>query len=260
MERIEMDISEVVSSTVQGVAGYWVELPIHSPLIGSVNTAAGLTADDNDGVIYAYDGEAKSRVLEDCEDAWNEDVPANTTGAASVAWFKTGAASVEFAIAAGAAAGVILTEAISSVGLTEFKYIDMWVKCTVDTDAGDFKLLLDDTAKCVSALETISLPALVANEETHIRLTLANPETDLAIISIGIEYDVDIGACSLFIDDIRAVIGGAEERTIKQVAGYIRGSRYLRLSAGIAADQTQEHPKLIINYTPIDQLEEVPAS
>jgi hypothetical protein len=255
-----MDISEVVSSTVQGVAGYWVELPIGSPLIGAVNTAAGLTADDNDGVIYAYDGENHSYVLEDCEDAWNEDVPANTTGSAVATWFKVGTKSVEFAIAAGAVAGVILTEAITSVTLAGFKYIDMWVKCTVDTDAGDFKLLLDDTAKCVSALETISLPALVANEETHIRLTLANPASDVAIISIGLEYDVDIGACSLFVDDIRAVTGGAEERDIKQVAGYIRGSRYLRLSSGIAADQTQEHPKLIINYTPLTQLEEVPAS
>lgn len=260
MTRIEMDIASVVSSTIQGTVGYWVELPIGSPVIGKVNTAAGLTADDNDGVIYAYEGENKSYVLEDCEDAWNEDVPANTTGSASAAWFKVGTGSVEFAIAAGAVAGVILTEVISSVGLAGFKYIDMWVKCTVNTAAGDFQLLLDDTAKCVSALETINLPALVANEEKHIRLTLANPSTDLAIISIGIKYAVDIGACSLFIDDIRAVNPGAEERDVKQVAGYIRGSRYLRLSAGIAADQTQEHPKLIVNYQPLSQLEEVPAS
>jgi len=258
--KIVMDITNVISSTVQGRAAYWVELPPGSPLIGEMSTSGALTPDDNLGVVYEYEGEGKTLVIEDCQDAWNEDVPANTTAAASVAWFKVGTSSVELAYAAAAAAGVITTEVIAVTTLVPYKYIDLWVKCTVDAAAGDFQLMLDDTAKCVSALETINLPALEAGVEQHVRLTLANPETDLTLISVGIKLVTDLGACSLFVDDIRAATSGERVQTQKTVAGYIRGTRWFRLAAGIAADQTQVIRKLIVNYVPLSDITEVPAS
>tara|TARA_R100001086_G_scaffold57942_1_gene26423 strand:- start:89 stop:544 length:456 start_codon:yes stop_codon:yes gene_type:complete len=36
-------------------------------------------------------------------------------------------------------------------------------------------------------------------------MSLANPETDTAIISVGLEYDSDLGACTVWLDDISAV-------------------------------------------------------
>lgn len=258
--KIEMDITNVVSSTVEGVAGYWVELPPGSPLIGDMNTSGALTPDDNLGVVYEYEGYNKRLLIEDCEDAWNEDVPANTTAAASVAWFKAGTNSVEIAYAAGAVAGIINCEAITVASLLPFTYIDLWVKCTVDAAAGDFQLLLDDTAKCVSALETLNLPALEAGVEKHCRLTLANPQTDLTLISVGIKLVTDLGACSLFVDDIWATTSGARVQTQKTVAAYIRGTRYFRLAAGIPADDTQVIRKLIVNYTPMSDVTDVPSS
>jgi hypothetical protein len=36
-------------------------------------------------------------------------------------------------------------------------------------------------------------------------MQLSNPETDTAIISVGLEYDSDLGACTVWLDDISAV-------------------------------------------------------
>ena len=81
------------------------------------------------------------------------------------------------------------------------------------TSAGNLKLLLDDTASCASPLETLSVPALSADTWTFVRMSMANPETDTAIISVGLEYDSDIGAVTVWIDDIVAVASDTAEWT-----------------------------------------------
>ena len=42
-------------------------------------------------------------------------------------------------------------------------------------------------------------------------MSLSNPETDTAIISVGLEYDSDIGAATVWIDDIVAVANDTAE-------------------------------------------------
>jgi hypothetical protein len=49
------------------------------------------------------------------------------------------------------------------------------------------------------------VPALSADTWTFCRVALANPETDTAIISVGLEYDSDIGAATVWLDDISVV-------------------------------------------------------
>jgi hypothetical protein len=118
---------------------------------------------------------------------------------------KQGTQSLKMVIAAGASAGDFVTDSITSKDLSKYDTIEMWVKSTVATSAGNLKLLLDNTASCASPLETLSIPALTADTWTFVRMSLANPETDTAIISVGLEYDSDIGACTVWIDDISAV-------------------------------------------------------
>jgi hypothetical protein len=108
-------------------------------------------------------------------------------------------------IASGASAGDFVTDSITSKNISGYDTIEMWVKSTVATSAGNLKLLLDNTASCASPLETLSIPALSADTWTFVRMSLANPETDTAIISVGLEYDADIGATTVWIDDIVAV-------------------------------------------------------
>ena len=118
---------------------------------------------------------------------------------------KQGTQSLKLVIAAGASAGDFVTDSITSKDLSGYDTIEMWVKSTVATSAGNLKLLLDNTAACASPLETLSVPALSADKWTFVRISLANPETDTAIISVGLEYDADIGAVTVWIDDIVAV-------------------------------------------------------
>ena len=118
---------------------------------------------------------------------------------------KQGTQSLKLVIAAGASAGDFVTDSITSKDLSGYDTIEMWVKSTVATSAGNLKLLLDNTAACASPLETLSVPAQSADTWTFVRMSLANPETDTAIISVGLEYDADIGAVTVWIDDIVAV-------------------------------------------------------
>ena len=124
---------------------------------------------------------------------------------------KQGAQSLKMTIAVGASAGDFVTDSITSKDLSGYDTIEMWVKSTVATSSGNLKLLLDNTAACVSPLETLSIPALSADTWTFVRMSLANPETDTAIISVGLEYDSDLGACVVWIDDIVAVANDTAE-------------------------------------------------
>jgi hypothetical protein len=83
--------------------------------------------------------------------------------------------------------------------------VEFWIKSTTATVAGDFTLLLDNTALVVSALETLSIPALVADTWTFVRIALANPETDTAIISVGLNAANNIAANTVWINDVKAV-------------------------------------------------------
>jgi hypothetical protein len=118
---------------------------------------------------------------------------------------KQGTQSLKVVIAGGASAGDFLSDSITSKDISKYDTIEMWVKSTVATSSGNLKLLLDDTAACASPLETLSIPALSADTWTFVRMSLSNPETDTAIISVGLEYDADIGAVTVWIDDIVAV-------------------------------------------------------
>ena len=119
---------------------------------------------------------------------------------------RQGNQSLKLTIASGASAGDFITDSITSKDISKYDYIEMWVKSTVATSSGNLKLLLDNSASCASPLETLSLPALTADTWTYCRMALSSTELDTAIISVGFEYDSDLGACVVWIDDIKAVV------------------------------------------------------
>jgi G:T/U-mismatch repair DNA glycosylase len=124
---------------------------------------------------------------------------------------KQGTSANKLIVAAAASAGQIVTDSITSKDISGYDTIEMWVKSTVAVSSGNLKLLLDNTAACASPLETLSIPALSADTWTFVRMSLANPETDTAIISVGLEYDADIGAATVWIDDIVVVANDTAE-------------------------------------------------
>mgnify|MGYP006406532147 CR=1 FL=1 len=143
--------------------------------------------------------------LHACAEAFDETVDSDFTVSLDTKDKKQGTQSCKFVIAAGASAGDIATDSITSKDISGYDYIEFWAKSTVATSAGNLKILLDDTASCASPIETLSVPALSADTWTFCRVALANPETDTAIISVGLEYDADIGAATVWLDDISVV-------------------------------------------------------
>ena len=152
-----------------------------------------------------YRHKINSTRIHACNATFDEKTDGDFTQSLDTKDKKQGTQSLKMVIAAGASAGDFVTDSITSKDLSQYDYIEMWVKSTVATSAGNLKLLLDDTASCGSPLETLSIPALSANTWTFVRMALSNPNTDTAIISVGLEYDSDLGACTVWIDDISAV-------------------------------------------------------
>ena len=122
---------------------------------------------------------------------------------------KQGTASNQFVIPAAASADQIVTDSISSKDISKYDYLEGWIKITrtgeATTTAADLAILLDNTANCASPLEELDIQALTDDTWTFFRVKLANPELDVAIISIGLKYDVDLGACTIWLDDISVV-------------------------------------------------------
>tara|TARA_R100000152_G_C6773273_1_gene200511 strand:- start:683 stop:1957 length:1275 start_codon:yes stop_codon:yes gene_type:complete len=152
-----------------------------------------------------YRSKFTAKELLSCDSVFDETVDSDFTVSVDTEDYKKGSASNKFVIAAGASAGDIATDSITSVNLAKYDYIEFWIKSTVATSAGNLKILLDDSASCASPIETLNVPALTANTWKYCRVALSNPHTDTAIISVGLEYDSDLGACTVHLDDIKAV-------------------------------------------------------
>jgi hypothetical protein len=122
--------------------------------------------------------------------------------------YQEGTGSVLLTIADGAGVENLVTKTITSVSMAATSSIHLWVKSSVNTDAGDFQFLLDDTAACASPVKTLDFPALTANTWTRCVLFfdttyhISGTTGMTAIISMGIKQAVDKGACTLRIDDI----------------------------------------------------------
>ena len=119
---------------------------------------------------------------------------------------KQGTGSNKFIIPTAAGTNQIVTESISSKDISKYDYLEGWIKSTTATSSGNLQILLDNTANSASPLETLDIPALAADTWTYFRVELANPETDTAIISIGLKQaGTDLDACTVFIDDLKVV-------------------------------------------------------
>ena len=161
------------------------------------------------GVVAISRIEARTRIASDeihsCESAFDESVesPLTATTDTEIKW--RGNSSMKVTVPSGAGTNDLITDNITSLDISGHTHIEFWCRSTVATSAADIHLLLDATANCASALETLALPALSADTDTFVRIALANPQSDTAIISVGVRFTVDKGASIFWIDDIQAV-------------------------------------------------------
>jgi hypothetical protein len=242
-------IGDVPASTIEGVSDNWVRLPQGAQPISYLYTGLPATVYEGRGVVMSSLKVFQTLLLDDCGTLWADIVGANTTQNTDLVDFKVGISSQRIDYAAAAAAGIINAGVISpgAALLPSYTHLEFWCKCSVATAAGDFQILLDDTAKCASPLETLNVPALTAGVWRHCRAKLANPQLDLTIISLGVKYTVDVGACSFWIDDVRAVTI-ARQFEVVQVHTYIPNSEYFSLLLPIQQDECRTDRELMVYY------------
>ena len=213
-----------------------------------------------------YRSRVTSTSLHTCDSAFDETVDSDITVTVDTEDRKQGTGSNKFVIAAGASAGDIATDSITSKDISKYDYLECWIKSTVATSAGNLKILLDDSASCASPIETLDVPALTANTWTYARMALANPETDTAIISLGLEYDADLNACQVRLDDIKVVQNDTADWTIlpKHLWRIDRSARDLiltdsgRLEAGYSLLKIQggDKPALLSTETATSEIDD----
>ena len=207
-------IDEFINQAIQGATG-WVYDPIENIELHGDGKQARFDIPSNISMIskLEYRHKVSSTRIHAAGATFDETTDGDFTQSLDTKDKKQGSQSLKMVIASGASAGDFVTDSITSKDISGYDTVEMWVKSTVATSAGNLKLLLDDTASCASPLETLSIPALSADTWTFVRMSLAHPETDTAIISVGLEYDADIGAVTVWIDDIVAVANDTAEWT-----------------------------------------------
>ena len=208
------DIDDYINQAIMSATG-WVYDPIENITLHGDGHQTRFDIPSGISMISKIEYRDKvSRVrIHACGTTFDEKTDGDFTQSLDTKDNKQGSQSLKMEIADGASPGDFVTDSITSLNLSKYDTIEMWVKSTVATSAGNLKLLLDDTASCASPLETLSIPALSADTWTFVRMSMANPETDTGIISVGLEYDSDLGACTVWIDDIVAVENDTAEWT-----------------------------------------------
>lgn len=170
-----------------------------------------LSAESFDDFIQAAMGSSwtdSTSIVDNCDDAWNEVTNPNVTSTADSSDFLSGTASAKLVVAVGSVAGEVLAaEAVTSVNLTTKTHIRLSIKSSIDVPANQLAFLLDDTAVCASPIETLLLPALVANKWTVVTLPIATPAGLTAVISVGLKQISDLGAMTINVDNVQALPG-----------------------------------------------------
>jgi len=171
-------------------------------------------------------------LLSDCETVWT--AGGSVTATADSSFERLGTYCAKLVVGGGAAAGAVLGYInISEVDISDCDRIEFDMYSSIALTAGYLDFVLDDTAACVSPVESIDIPAMTAATWYRHSLSLANPHSDTAIISLGVVNTTDVGACTLYFDNIHAVKDGSKvyKELNPQHWEIVRGStNYLKLT------------------------------
>lgn len=148
--------------------------------------------------------------LHRCETAWTAG-SANVTVTADSAFKKEGSYSCKGVEDGGSGSGAILAYATIAADIDDCDKVEFWFYSSIALTAGQIEIHLDDTAAIASALETIDIPAMDAATWYRHSLSLANPHTDVDLISVGIYQVSDVGAFTFYVDDVRAVLSTSKD-------------------------------------------------
>ena len=130
----------------------------------------------------------------------------NVTAALDTTDRKEGTASADLTVDALFTTGLVAYFNLAvAANITDHYSARLWIKTSIDVAAGVLQLVIDDTAACVSPLETINLPAIVAASGwTRVQVKLADPSLLTAAGCVGLTAASDPGAVVVNADLVEA--------------------------------------------------------
>lgn len=153
-------------------------------------------------VEYVYNTKINTQVHA-CDTIW-DNPDGDVTATVDTTLWPGG--SNKFVVDGDVAAGdFIATDDFSSINITDCDELVFDLYSTTALDAADLDIMVDNTAQCGGTpLESIDVPATTAYTKTRHVVSLANPSSDSAIISVGLTMTVEKGAFTVYIKNIRA--------------------------------------------------------
>jgi hypothetical protein len=154
--------------------------------------------------IYSVDYRSSfsGKQVDSANTTWTEGT--NVTASTDSEDWKAHGASSSFYLA-GVSAGTVGYKDISALNLAKHDTLEFWFKSSVTHAAGDLTIVLSSASALGSAKETINIPAATARTWTYMRVSLASPETDTAITSVGIKYVQGTSTRYVWINDVKSV-------------------------------------------------------
>jgi hypothetical protein len=140
-------------------------------------------------------------VIDNCDAAWTASANVTATNDTGVKFEGTGSVKLVCAAAFGANALAAYRD-FGAQDLSYAQYFCLWVQSTVALNAGDWQLLLDNTAACASPTKAYDLPAIAASVWTMVEIAAGDVSGCTAIISVGLKQIVDKGAMTIYADYI----------------------------------------------------------
>lgn len=177
-----------------------------NPYLDTAIVSIGLkaTADFGATDIYIDDfnyGLVRDETIEDFETTWT-DLSSGLVSCAAVSAIRIrGSYCLRWSIGTNYTTG-IFTEKTIAKDLSRYGCLILWARSSIDLNAGDMQLVLDDAAGWASPVESLDFPALSANVWTRVVLRFASNSYDRnAIIRIGLKMVVDKGIMDFHLDD-----------------------------------------------------------
>jgi len=152
------------------------------------------------------------KIIDYCDSAWTQDKsqPSKGISCSSVSSpretnvFYDKGNSAEISIKSAAVVGKLAYKDISTVNLSSYKYVSLWIYSSVPLNAGDIYFIMATGSTLSGNIVTINIPAIAANTGTRIKLDIPDPSLFSTLNSIGVAQAVDKGAFDLFIDNVLA--------------------------------------------------------
>jgi len=152
---------------------------------------------------------------------WDESVDSDFTVALDTEDLLFGRQATRFTISSDISAGDLASDDISSIDLSDFTHIEFPIKVRDAVAANDLVLRLSATANGGDTNKMISIPALTAETETWVRVSMAgqstgafSPSSTTAIISVALEMNANAGDNIVWVGEIRATREAGDSWTL----------------------------------------------